>query len=164
MDSAGIYRDRIYRAYNSARLAPKIPKTVDEFKPFLPHLGRLIHRHFPSDRSCSILDLGCGYGSLLYALHSAGYHNVRGVDGSQEQVDGAKRLGIAGVEFGDITSALAAAGNETIDVVITYDVIEHFTKNELNSSRGSGFLCPETGRPLGHSCPEFRRPILGTGA
>jgi cyclopropane fatty-acyl-phospholipid synthase-like methyltransferase len=90
-----------------------------------------VGRHFPTDRNAAILELGCGHGALLHVLRGTGYTNARGVDGSPEQVAAARRLGVAGVEQGDLLSALAATHNASLDVVVAFDVIEHFTKDEL---------------------------------
>jgi cyclopropane fatty-acyl-phospholipid synthase-like methyltransferase len=60
-----------------------------------------------------------------------GYSNVRGVDGSPEQVAAARRLGINGVEQGDVMETLAQAPDKALDCVVAFDLIEHFTKDEL---------------------------------
>jgi len=64
-------------------------------------------------------------------MHEAGYKRARGVDWSDEQVRAARHLGIAGVEKGDVISALSATVNDSLDVVVTFDLIEHLTKGEL---------------------------------
>lgn len=125
------YRQRIYQSYVSARDQSLAPDSLDGLRPRLPYLRRLVRLHLPPDRQCSILELGCGYGALLYALREAGYENARGVDGSPEQVAAAQRLGIPGVESGDLMEWLAATDAASLDVVIAFDVIEHFCKSEL---------------------------------
>src|SRR5437879_3273084 len=130
-DRTTVYRDRIYGSYSSARASPIAPITVDHLSPRLPYFRRLVRRFIPTDYDCFILDLGCGHGALLHVLQQCGYRNARGVDGSSEQVDAAKQLGIAAVERGDVMTTLAAIEDETLDVVIAFDVIEHFTKSEL---------------------------------
>ncbi len=126
-----IYRQRIYQHYVSSRADALAPATLAGLRPRLPYLRRLVRRYFPTDRQCSILEIGCGHGALLYALHEAGYQNARGVDGSPQQVEAAKRLGIPGVETGDLMEWLAATDAASLDVVIAFDVIEHFSKSEL---------------------------------
>ncbi|MCL1926180.1 MAG: class I SAM-dependent methyltransferase [Syntrophorhabdaceae bacterium] len=91
----------------------------------------MIRNHFPADRNASILDLGCGHGALIHFARLAGYKNIRGVDGSPEQVAAAKRLGIEGVEEADLSVFLSKQQAESVDLVIAFDVIEHFTKDEL---------------------------------
>jgi SAM-dependent methyltransferase len=125
------YRERIYRRYVNARDEPLAPQSHAGLQPRLPYLGQLVRRHFPADRKAAILELGCGHGALLHVLQETGYTNARGVDGSPEQVAAARRLGVAGVELGDLLSALVATNNASLDVVVAFDVIEHFTKDEL---------------------------------
>ncbi|PIP43376.1 MAG: methyltransferase, partial [Deltaproteobacteria bacterium CG23_combo_of_CG06-09_8_20_14_all_60_8] len=59
-----------------------------------------MRQHFPVDKGVAILDLGCGHGALIHVARELGYRNLRGVDGSPEQVAAARRLGIEGVEAG----------------------------------------------------------------
>lgn len=125
------YRLRIYSAYASARLKSHVPSTIDELAPRASYLRRLIRNHFPDDRNVTILDLGCGHGAIAYFARELGYRNVRGVDGSPEQVAAAKNLGVNGVELGDLTRVLSETPTGSIDVVITFDVIEHFSRDEL---------------------------------
>ena len=124
---ATIYRDRIYKSYDSARKEALAPANTNGFAPRLPYLQQLVRKHIPSNRGCTILELGCGHGALLYALQQAGYRHAHGVDGSLEQVASAQRLGIAGVEFGDVMTTLADAPSTSYDIVIAFDFIEHFT-------------------------------------
>lgn len=125
------YRARIYGAYVSARSESLAPATLVGLAPRLPYFRRLIARCMPQEREATVLELGCGHGALLYALQQAGYSHVRGVDGSPEQVQAAERLGIAGVVLGDLVQTLAQTSGASLDVVIAFDVIEHFSKDEL---------------------------------
>lgn len=125
------FRTRIYGAYVSARRQSLAPATLDGLKPRLPYFQKLIQQHFPHDRNATILDLGCGHGALIHSARQAGYRNLRGVDKSPEQVAAAKKLCIEGVEQGDIMEALANEPNEALDGLITFDLIEHFNRNEL---------------------------------
>ena len=109
------------------------PPTLEGLKPRAPYLTKLIQTHFPADRRSAILDLGCGHGALIHFARCGGYTNIRGVDGSPEQVAAARRLGIDGVEEVALLAALAAQADESLDVVVAFDVIEHFTRDELLS-------------------------------
>lgn len=125
------YRERIYGSYVMARDLPLAPATLEGLRPRLPYFRQLISRHIPEKLDVTILELGCGHGALVYALRQAGYHNIRGVDGSPEQVAAARRLGIEGVEAGDVMETLAETQSDSLDVVVAFDLIEHFTKDEL---------------------------------
>lgn len=97
----------------------------------MPYLNELVRKHFPPDKKVSILDLGCGHGAMIHALNLAGYTNVRGVDLSLEQVTAAQALGLKGVEKADIVDTLENTPDKSLDTVVTFDIIEHYTKSEL---------------------------------
>lgn len=124
-------RTRIYRHYVYARSEALAPATVEGFASRASSLRNQILRHLPSDRMISILDLGCGHGALIYFLRQEGYHNIVGVDVSPAQVAEASRLQIEGVREGDLLETLRDLPSHSQDVVIAFDVIEHFTKDEL---------------------------------
>jgi SAM-dependent methyltransferase len=125
------YRSRIYDYYVHSRLESLAPPDTEAIRRGGVFLHRLIRRHFPPNRNAAVLDLGCGYGSLLYHARQAGYLNAVGVDRSPQQVAEAKRLAIDGVTEGDILEYLGSTPSGTQDVVLTFDVIEHFTRDEL---------------------------------
>lgn len=126
-----IFRNRIYKNYNKARVSSLAPDSIKGLEPRAPYLNRIINRHFPNDKNASILDLGCGYGAVLFFAHEAGYTNIRGVDGSTEQVEAARILGIEGVQEGDLIQTLASLSDSSQGCIITFDVIEHFSREEL---------------------------------
>lgn len=126
-----VYRTRIYRHYVTGRQQELAPKSIEGLNPRAPYLKRLIQRHFPKDKQAAIFELGCGHGALIHFARQAGYTNVRGVDGSPEQVAAARRLGIEGVAEGDVLKALAALPDGSQDCVVAFDIIEHFTKSEM---------------------------------
>lgn len=125
------YRGRIYGQYVNARLEALAPTTLDGLRPRAAYLRKLIRNHFPTDRDATIIDLGCGHGVLLHFAREAGYRNLEGIDRSFEQVAAARRLGIDGVSEGDLMEAVSSMADASRDAVITFDVLEHFKKNEL---------------------------------
>lgn len=125
------FRSRIYGRYVTGRAMVPAPATFDCLAPRAPMIVRLIARHFPMNRQAVISDLGCGYGAIVFFARQAGYVNVHGVDGSYEQVAAARKLGIEGVVEGDLVQALAVMDAESQDCIVMYDVIEHFSRDEL---------------------------------
>jgi len=125
------YRTRIYGAYVSARRQSLAPASLYGFKTRVPYLQKLIRQHFPHDWNAAILDLGCGHGTLIYLARQKGYRNIRGVDVSPEQVAAAKQLCIEGVEQCDVMEALEKKPVACFDCIISFDLIEHFKRNEL---------------------------------
>jgi len=92
-------------------------------------------------------------------MHEAGYTNARGVDGSPEQVAAARHLGIRGVEHGDVMSVLSETVTGSMDVVVTFDLIEHFDKTELMSLIDEIHrVLKETGRWIIHT-PNAESPF-----
>ena len=129
--TAETYRTRIYTHYVQAREQALAPMTLAGLAPRAHALRQLIRRHFPTDKHAAVLDLGCGHGALLHFAREAGYTKLRGVDGSPQQVAAAQRLGIGGVAEGDLRDTLVAQADASLDVVLAFDVIEHFTRDEL---------------------------------
>jgi 2-polyprenyl-3-methyl-5-hydroxy-6-metoxy-1,4-benzoquinol methylase len=125
------YRDRIYRRYVNARSETLAPATLNGLRPRAAYLRKLVRNHFPPDRNAAIVDLGCGHGALIHFAREAGYRNVEGIDRSPEQVAAANRLGIDGVREGDLMEAISSLAGESQEVVVTFDVIEHFRKDEV---------------------------------
>lgn len=125
------YRDRIYRHYVEVWNAENIPHSLCDLLGRGPTMRFLISRFFPSEKSASILDLGCGHGALIHFAKLEGFSNIRGIDASEQQVDLARELEISDVSAGSLTRELEAITKSSLDVAVTFDVIEHFTKDEL---------------------------------
>jgi SAM-dependent methyltransferase len=125
------YRARIYANYVHARNMALAPESLAGLKPRAAYITHLIRSHFPDDRQSEILELGCGHGAVIYFARQQGYVNICGVDGSPEQVAAARQLGIEGVVEGDLMLALAALPDQSRDCIVAFDVIEHFTRDEL---------------------------------
>lgn len=125
------YRSRIYSNYVESWDEKNVPHSVDGLQNRGPTMRYVISAFFPVDKSAAILDLGCGHGTLVHFAQQAGYRNAQGVDVSKQQVELARKLGITNVVQGDLMETLKAIPSESLDTVITFDVIEHFTKDEL---------------------------------
>ena len=84
----------------------------------------------PLDKNSKILDVGCGYGSLLVLLKRLGYKNVHGIDISHDQLQIAKSLKLENTECANAIDFLKDK-QEAFDVIVGIDIIEHFSKAEL---------------------------------
>lgn len=124
------YRQRLSDAYVSTHFGNIRQPTLAGIQRTLPYVRRHFLPHLPRDRASAILDLGCGYGSMIYALRQLGYRNVVGVDRSAEQVRLARRLGIEGIAHADAVDHLRGRP-ATYDAILAVDLLEHLTKPEL---------------------------------
>jgi 2-polyprenyl-3-methyl-5-hydroxy-6-metoxy-1,4-benzoquinol methylase len=92
------------------------------------------HKYLPLlaglDRDAAILEVGCGSGGLLAYLGRRGFSHAFGVDISDEQIALAQRRGVA-AEQHDAVAYLAANGQH-FQAILAIDVLEHFTRDELN--------------------------------
>jgi SAM-dependent methyltransferase len=155
------FRERIYARYASKRHEQLVPATVAGLESRGPHVRTMIRRHFPEDRDALVLDLGCGHGTIVEFARRAGYRRVRGVDRSAEQVREARRLGIQGVEEGDLFETVMRESSDSIDAVICFDVIEHLTRDELLDLVDDVFrILKPGGRLIIHS-PNGESPFFG---
>lgn len=127
----GLHRKRIYSFYLSKRGSPLAPTDVEGLRSREPYFRSIIKSHLPDNKKAKILDVGCGHGAFVRTLRAAGYTNTIGVDHSAEQVKAARRLGIDGIQQGEMLETLRAFQTRSFDVVIAFDVLEHFAKDEL---------------------------------
>lgn len=125
------YRQRIYQRYLEAGASAPISEKLAELQRRAPYLERLIREHFPEDKATAILDLGCGAGAMEYFARRQGFDNIMGVDRSPQQVAAARSLGLAGVREGDLLATLGSLASESQGLVIAFDVLEHFAKDEV---------------------------------
>ncbi len=84
----------------------------------------------PLDQNGPILDLGCGWGGFLAFLQAKGFTNLAGVDNSAQQVEIAHRLGLDGVEVGDVFAALSKYRNHYA-CISAFNVLEHLDKEQV---------------------------------
>ncbi len=124
------FRQVFYKVYNSKFKHDPIHSVEIEKKNEWKHFDFKI---FPLIRdfskTVSILEIGCGRGTLLEYLRNKKFTNVIGIDISKEQVDLAQSRGLNAVES-DILSFLSDP-NSNYDIIFAIDIVEHFDKSEL---------------------------------
>jgi SAM-dependent methyltransferase len=123
------YRDRVYAHYTSQKMPEALSRTEGEALRWSQGAAHRLRDWLPGSRDAVILDLGCGPGNMLHLLRGQGYRRVTGVDISPEQVRVASSVGFPVVNS-DLMGFLAGRSDDT-DCIILFDVIEHFTKDEL---------------------------------
>jgi SAM-dependent methyltransferase len=155
------YRQRLYQHYTAVEISDPAAVGADPLNFRAAYLQDLIRRHFPPDKDGAILDLGCGHGAMLHFARQAGYHNTVGVDRSEAQVAEASRRGITGIIAGDLYRVLESFSPESQDVVIAFDIIEHFTKDELLGCLDQVWRVLKTGGKLIIHTPNGASPFCG---
>lgn len=78
-------------------------------------------RIFPRNREAKILDLGCGTGLTYFALKRMGYKNVTGVD---------REKFFPEVVVADLEKGMKNIKDNTFDVILARDVIEHVANGD----------------------------------
>lgn len=126
------YRDVLYANYHTNQSGrASLTDAQSLFKREKKQFEReILSQLRPVSKAARIFDLGCGSGSLIAALKEAGYHQVSGMDLSEEQVKMAHGMGVSEVMLGDAMQYLRDTP-EGFDVITGMDIIEHFTKDEL---------------------------------
>ena len=124
------YRKRTYDAYVSTHWRYFHSSTLREYE----H-ARKVYRHrfspfLPADKDAKIIDVACGAGQFLYFLQKEGYRQAKGIDVSKEALGVAKKMGVEGVEVGDLFQVLPLH-KEEFDFITANDVIEHLKKDEI---------------------------------
>ncbi len=85
----------------------------------------------PKNKEIKLLDIGCGFGSLVRLLKKEGFSNLKGIDLSESQVKIAHDFGMINeIEVNDISKYLVDK-EDYFDVITGIDIIEHFSKDEL---------------------------------
>jgi SAM-dependent methyltransferase len=125
------YHSRLYERYLSVTQHTPFSGCLDTGPSREFHLKHFIAAYVPKNLNASILDLGCGHGTLLNFMRQAGYTQLEGIDMSQEQISLARELGTLGVRKGNLLSELTEMSDNSRQVIVTFDVIEHFSKSEL---------------------------------
>ncbi len=155
------YRDRLYKKYITSGSAGLAPAQAADLAPRLPYLRNVVRKFFPTNKNCAVLDLGCGYGALLYVAKIEGYENLNGIDVSAEQVAAARKLGMLQVQQYDIFSFIELQPSNSCDVLIAFDVIEHLTKPEVMRFIDQAYrILKSGGRWIVH-VPNGESPFVG---
>jgi 2-polyprenyl-3-methyl-5-hydroxy-6-metoxy-1,4-benzoquinol methylase len=154
----------VHTNYISTRLSDTYDakKTNDLYEKYAPFVKYNFIRHFPGDKNIKIVEVGVGFGQMLYALRHYGYENVSGVDLSPECVDFCQRQGFR-VTQGDLVTFFGAS-SEKYDVIIMNDIIEHISKDKIISSLRSCYEALNSGGLLMMKTFNSANPILGLDA
>ncbi|TGE20600.1 class I SAM-dependent methyltransferase [Hymenobacter aquaticus] len=91
--------------------------------------------------SARILEIGCSGGPLMLALRAAGYQNLHGIDVSEVGIRVAQSRGLTNVAVMD--GAHLEFADNSFDLVIASDVLEHIENEQQALSEWRRVLCPK---------------------
>lgn len=128
------YKDLLFSNYNRTHLSAvdgEDPRAkIDWFNKYV-QLNYLPHLQCCSRDDIQILEIGCNKGFLIFALASAGFRKLKGIDLSPDDIQFAKQLvPEAEVLCGDAESHLEKA-TESYDFIILKAVLEHVDKGKV---------------------------------
>lgn len=125
------YKDKFYDKYVSAhtRQIYGILSLEDIRRQFVfndAYFGALL----PTEKSASVLDIGCGNGNFVLWLQERGFRNAVGIDISSEQITQGAELGIKNISVADFRKFLKERSG-VYDAIFARDILEHFNKEEV---------------------------------
>ena len=123
--------DKIYFDYENTLMLKDRVQTKEEFLPYLERLEKW--RGERGKKNIKIIDLGCGSGEWLEILQDNGYSPV-GIDSNDLIVAKTRNeYNDLNIENKDALTYLNNCGDESIDVVCSFQMIEHLGLFELYS-------------------------------
>jgi SAM-dependent methyltransferase len=101
-----------------------------------PHWAKATRKRLgpwlPADLNTPVLDLGCGFGAFLRLLEQLGYTDLTGVDLGPAQIAVARQgCPRSKIMQSDLREFLEAADPGSYGLITGFQVIEHFTKEEI---------------------------------
>ncbi len=88
-----------------------------------PYLLKVLHK----DLNIKILDIGCGFGQMLSALHKLGYKNLVGIDISDEAVSSCIDRNLKVIKIYDIIDYATSYTEEKFAFIIMSHVKDDFS-------------------------------------
>jgi cyclopropane fatty-acyl-phospholipid synthase-like methyltransferase len=123
------YRETLYAKYVTVQIPRWLQASEKQNQSGQRAIAGRLHGWLPATKNVCCLDLGCGAGDQLMALKSLGFANLIGVDIGREQVTIAQNRGLCVVRA-DLLVYLNTC-EQAFDLIFAYDIIEHFTKDEV---------------------------------
>ncbi len=112
-----------YQSY-SKHLKKTFIDSERQYDVYANYFYKNIYKFLPEDKSSKIVDLGCGFGHILYFLKKEKYFNSYGIDTVRENIEVCKSKDLNAAHE-DINDYIKDYGNKA-DVFILSNVLEHF--------------------------------------
>jgi SAM-dependent methyltransferase len=120
------YRDILYRNYSASFEGQKALHANMQHAQY-----EATYAHLPSDRSSSIVDLGCGKGEWMAWISSKGFTQLTGVDLSPSDLAIARQNAPDRKWVEENVITFLESHDAAFDLLHAKDIIEHFTKDEF---------------------------------
>ena len=88
-------------------------------------------QYLPGEKTAKILDIGCGRGEFLRLLKENGHTNFLGVDIGKELIEYCRKRVTVNVKLINNLQSFLKENQETYDLIVIFDVIEHFNKDDI---------------------------------
>ncbi len=138
----------IKNVWNQRLIQTGSVRGADPLRPWYQYARELLSRRvFLKDGELTALDVGCGVGEFMLMLKERGFA-VKGIDGSQEQMDIIYSMGFEG-KVADLEGGLPYS-TESFGLVTCLELIEHIARGEdlikeiHRVLRPGGYLLPST--------------------
>jgi 2-polyprenyl-3-methyl-5-hydroxy-6-metoxy-1,4-benzoquinol methylase len=125
------FKDVLYAQYAQTIFKDSKPITLQRFEDYARYYKKTLSPFLPENKDAHILDIGCGFGHLLYFLKEQGYVNHFGIDRGEEQVEICRQLVTANVENACNVPVYLSSQPEKYETVFLFDVLEHIDDEEM---------------------------------
>jgi len=129
MPEAKTYREKIYAKYATVQVPGWLHPSQENDRINQGAITRRLQGWLPQDTGASCLDLGCGAGNLLLVLKTLGFDNLIGIDLGPEQIAIARARGVTAIQA-NVLEYLKTS-DQSFDLILAFDIIEHFAKDEV---------------------------------
>ena len=129
----GDYRNFIISKWATINIEGFKKPTLQDLEEQVWYYKYIMETVLPPEKDLRILEIGCGWGANIYTLKKLGYSNVDAVDVIPQCCNFVKEeLKVKSVSCVDVFEFFKG-NNRSYDVIIAFDVLEHFYKSEIVS-------------------------------
>lgn len=95
-----------------------------------------------TNKNIRILDIGCGDGSYINSINQQGFKNTTGIDFAPEAINFCLQDHLKNIKMVDIENGLGFIKDQSYEVVLMLDSLEHIENDQLTLSEVNRVLKP----------------------